>query len=102
MKRLLAILAIAPLVLALAACGSSSYGGGSSTSSQSSAASSSPAVLMVATKAKVGPILVDAQGRMLYRFTADHDGKSTCTGACATAWPPATFHGSGPLTAGVK
>ena len=102
MKRLLAILAIAPLVVALAACGSSSYGGGSSTSSQSSAASSSPAVLMVASKAKLGPILVDAQGRTLYRYTPDHDGKSTCTGACATAWPPATIQGSGPLTAGVK
>jgi predicted lipoprotein with Yx(FWY)xxD motif len=99
MRRPLAILALAPVVVALAACGSSSSGG----SSQSSAASSKPSVLHVASKAKVGSILVDAQGRTLYHYTPDHRGQSTCTGACAAAWPPATVNGSGPLTAtGVK
>jgi predicted lipoprotein with Yx(FWY)xxD motif len=102
MRRPIAILAITPAVLALAACGSSSSGGGS-TSGQSSAASATPPVLKVASKAKVGSILVDAQGRTLYRYMPDHGGKSTCTGACAKFWPPATIQGSGPLSAaGVK
>ncbi len=36
----------------------------------------------------LGSILVDSQGRTLYLWQADTGSKSTCTGACATAWPP--------------
>ena len=35
-----------------------------------------------------GPTLVDAKGMTLYVFAKDMDGKSACTGACATNWPP--------------
>jgi predicted lipoprotein with Yx(FWY)xxD motif len=35
----------------------------------------------------LGKILVDAEGRTLYAFTNDIGGASTCTGACAKAWP---------------
>ncbi len=35
-----------------------------------------------------GKVLVAANGKTLYVFTADSPGKSTCTGACAQAWPP--------------
>ena len=38
----------------------------------------------------LGKIVVDSDGRTLYAFTNDTDGTSTCTGACATAWPAAT------------
>jgi len=41
----------------------------------------------------LGKILVDAEGRTLYAFTKDIDGASTCTGACAMAWPAATVTG---------
>jgi predicted lipoprotein with Yx(FWY)xxD motif len=99
MSRHLSILTLVPVVVALAACGSSSSGG----SSGSSGASAKPSVLNVASKARVGSVLVDAQGRTLYRYTPDHGGKSTCTGGCAAAWPPATVSGSRPLAAtGVK
>ena len=37
---------------------------------------------------KVGKVLVGANGRTLYLFTADKDKKSTCYGQCATYWPP--------------
>ena len=36
----------------------------------------------------LGKIVVDARGRSLYLFEADHKGKSACYGACAKAWPP--------------
>jgi predicted lipoprotein with Yx(FWY)xxD motif len=36
----------------------------------------------------LGSILVDSQGRTLYLWQADTGTKSTCTGACASAWPP--------------
>ncbi|HKN45297.1 MAG TPA: hypothetical protein VJW23_15405, partial [Propionibacteriaceae bacterium] len=42
----------------------------------------------------LGPILVDAQGRTLYLFEADKNGKSACSGPCATAWPPLLSNGA--------
>jgi predicted lipoprotein with Yx(FWY)xxD motif len=41
-------------------------------------------------------VLVDQNNRTLYGFTSDSAGSSTCTGACATTWPPL----AGPATAG--
>lgn len=35
-----------------------------------------------------GKVLVGPTGKTLYVFAADSPGKSTCTGACAKAWPP--------------
>jgi len=35
-----------------------------------------------------GPILFAGKGRALYAFTRDSKGRSVCTGACATSWPP--------------
>jgi predicted lipoprotein with Yx(FWY)xxD motif len=76
--RLVAPLTIA--TLAVAACGSSSGGGSGSAKS----------IVASADKAKVGSVVVDAQGRTLYRFTAEAQGRPVCTGACVTTWPPAT------------
>src|SRR4029078_12838770 len=37
---------------------------------------------------KLGTYLVDGKGRTLYLFEKDKTKKSTCSGSCATAWPP--------------
>ncbi len=37
---------------------------------------------------KVGKVLVAANGRTLYLFTADKSKKSACYGQCAMYWPP--------------
>jgi predicted lipoprotein with Yx(FWY)xxD motif len=79
------LLALAPLALVLAACGSSSDGGGDK------------APVSSAQKAKVGRVIVDADGRTLYRFTAEAQGRPVCTGACVKTWPPATVSKSGGL-----
>lgn len=42
---------------------------------------------MTADTAK-GKILTTAAGMSLYTFDMDKDGKSACTGACASNWPP--------------
>jgi predicted lipoprotein with Yx(FWY)xxD motif len=49
-------------------------------------------------KLNVGTALVDGQGRTLYLFEADKGTASTCSGACASIWPPTTT--SGKPTAG--
>jgi predicted lipoprotein with Yx(FWY)xxD motif len=36
----------------------------------------------------LGTFLTDGKGRTLYEFENDKTRKSTCNGACATAWPP--------------
>ena len=37
---------------------------------------------------KVGKVIVAANGRTLYLFTADKSRKSACYGQCASYWPP--------------
>lgn len=47
------------------------------------------AAVQVASNAEYGAILTDAAGKTLYLFTMDTKaGESTCSGDCATAWPP--------------
>jgi predicted lipoprotein with Yx(FWY)xxD motif len=40
------------------------------------------------TGSDYGQILSNGRGRALYLFTADRGRASTCSGDCATAWPP--------------
>jgi predicted lipoprotein with Yx(FWY)xxD motif len=94
--RITALLALLAVAAVLAACGSgSSYGGGGSSTSGSSPSTSTSAsgaqsrVVASAKKAKVGSVIVDAQGRTLYRFTAEAQGVPVCTGDCVGTWPPA-------------
>jgi predicted lipoprotein with Yx(FWY)xxD motif len=54
--------------------------------SGTSASTSSPRV--VAHSSTYGHILFDGRGFVLYAFTHDRHGHSTCSGACAKAWPP--------------
>jgi predicted lipoprotein with Yx(FWY)xxD motif len=49
-----------------------------------------------------GPVLFDGRGFALYAFTHDPRGASTCTGACAKAWPPYVVHSGVRAGAGVK
>jgi predicted lipoprotein with Yx(FWY)xxD motif len=39
-------------------------------------------------KTKLGPVLVNSKGHTLYLFKKDKNGKSSCSGSCATFWPP--------------
>lgn len=47
-----------------------------------------PPTVALASVGRLGPVLVDARGLTLYRYTRDRPGASACTGSCATAWPP--------------
>ena len=50
----------------------------------------------------LGKILVDARGHTLYLFEKDKTAKSTCSGQCATFWPPLITSGKPIAAAGVK
>jgi predicted lipoprotein with Yx(FWY)xxD motif len=102
-KRALALpaaLAVLALALVAAGCGgddnnSSSgggvYGGGGTTSTTANTGGGT-AVISVAANPKLGQILVDSQGKTVYYFLKDKKGgtTSTCSGACASVWPPVT------------
>jgi predicted lipoprotein with Yx(FWY)xxD motif len=50
-----------------------------------SAAAANPVKIGETSK---GATLVDADGRTLYIFDRDLDGKSVCNGLCSANWPP--------------
>lgn len=84
--------AVGGVALLVAGCGSSSSGTSSSTGTSS--ASSSTVTISTASVAGLGTVLVDAQGRTLYMFEPDEHAKVTCTGSCASVWPPAQLSGT--------
>jgi predicted lipoprotein with Yx(FWY)xxD motif len=44
---------------------------------------------LTAKSSRFGNVVFDGRGYVLYAFTRDRrGGRSTCYGACATAWPP--------------
>jgi predicted lipoprotein with Yx(FWY)xxD motif len=49
-----------------------------------------------------GRILFGGRGKALYAFTRDERGRSRCSGACATAWPPFVVTRKPRAAAGVK
>jgi len=83
-------LAVAALAVILAGC--ASQGGGATPVPSSPAAAGSPAVHVVAvTQGSLGAFLAGEDGKTLYILTRDSAGASTCTGTCATTWPPFTL-----------
>jgi predicted lipoprotein with Yx(FWY)xxD motif len=101
----LAALALVAAV-GLAACGSSSSGSSTtattSTTAGKPASSPRPASVVGTSTGSLGTFLVDAKGRALYLWDADHSSMSTCSGACAQAWPPLTTSGTPKASGAVK
>jgi predicted lipoprotein with Yx(FWY)xxD motif len=94
---------IAAAVLSLTACGSagtsssggSAYGNASASPSKATTPANSGEALAV-RQTSLGTILTDGEGFTLYGFDADKGTTSACSGACATAWPPATVKEASP------
>jgi predicted lipoprotein with Yx(FWY)xxD motif len=83
LTRVLALLATA--VLAVAACTSTGY---SSTPTGSAAPGAAGVTISAASSPDFGMILTGPNGMTLYTHAGDSATTSTCTGGCATAWPP--------------
>ena len=83
--------------LLLAACGgsssSSSTTAASSPAPAKSASSPRPAPVVGTSTGSLGTFLVDAKGRALYLWDADHGAMSACSADCAQDWPPLTTAG---------
>ena len=44
--------------------------------------------MVTAGSSRYGSVLFDGRGFVLYAFTKDAKGRSSCADACAAAWPP--------------
>jgi predicted lipoprotein with Yx(FWY)xxD motif len=69
--------------------------------SYATTAATQPAKIAL-SRSKLGSILVDSQGRTLYLFEKDKQGKSACASTCATYWPPLLAHGKPTAGKGLK
>ena len=85
-KLTLFVAAAAPVAIALmiAGCGGSTYGSGQ----PAPTAKASGAVTVGVADSALGRIVVDNAGLTLYMFEKDENGRSACSGQCATYWPP--------------
>ncbi|MBI2757237.1 MAG: hypothetical protein HYX49_01000 [Chloroflexi bacterium] len=73
------------------------YGNNAVSPSETPASQSNPAggvTVMVAQNNELGPYLVNSQGMTLYLLTSDSAATSTCSGGCASNWPPLTVIGA--------
>jgi predicted lipoprotein with Yx(FWY)xxD motif len=110
--RIGAVTALIGVSVLVAACGSSSSpttattGGAAAGSTASTSATATPAAAkgtaVGTTKGSEGTFLTGAGGRALYLWVADAKGMSSCSGACAKAWPPLTTKGKPIATGSVK
>ena len=98
-RRILFLVPAAMLVLVLVLA----LGGIAAAAGHGSAdKAASKQALVTTRKTKLGTILVNAQGRSLYLFLKDKNGKSACSGACAKAWPPLMTTGKAKAAGGVN
>lgn len=80
--------------VALIVAGCAAQGGASNPPSSAPQGSSGPSAsgtvytVEVHQDAALGSFLVGEDGKSLYILTKDSAGKSTCSGSCASAWPP--------------
>lgn len=99
-RTTLTVASAAGIGLLIAACSSGSSSSSSSTAyaapSYATSSSGVPAAttgqgtgaVLRTEKTGMGTVLADAKGYTVYWFGADHGSTSSCTGACAAAWPP--------------
>jgi predicted lipoprotein with Yx(FWY)xxD motif len=85
------------LLVAACSSGSSSAAAPAASSPAAAAGSSSSAsgaTVITTSTASGNTFLTDGSGRAVYLWVKDTGTTSTCTGACAGAWPPVTVTGT--------
>jgi predicted lipoprotein with Yx(FWY)xxD motif len=89
----------------LAACGGrgdpsseAGYGTVGPAAAPAPAPEAAPSGSVAVGETALGRALTDPDGRTLYTFTRDKDGRSSCYGNCAATWPALTVNGT--VTAG--
>ncbi len=95
MRPVTRFLTLAAALALVAGCAPT--GGGASGEPSDDSAS---AITVEVADTDAGPSLVGPDGRTLYIFTQDADGRSTCNDDCATMWPPLEVDDGATIEAG--
>jgi predicted lipoprotein with Yx(FWY)xxD motif len=95
-------LAATALVAAACSSGSQSGYGAAGAAPTSRAGGASPGTVIKTASGQPGTFLTDGAGRALYLWAADGRNTSTCSGACATYWPPLTATGTPKVSGGAS
>jgi predicted lipoprotein with Yx(FWY)xxD motif len=90
----------AAAVLLLAACNAGGAGAGSASASASASTSTGSAVVVNVGQTSLGSVLTGADGKTLYLFMKDSNGKSACDASCVGNWPPLTVAAGAAPSAG--
>jgi len=98
----LPLVAVGLLAAACGSSGGSTSGAAAGGSGSGGGGGSAGAVTIKSASGSAGTYLTDGSGRALYLWTADTGSKSTCSGACASAWPPLTASGMPAAAGGVQ
>ncbi len=98
--RLLAVALLAVLGLVAAGCGGSSASSAPKSGVLGAQHSTSSVAVKTRTIKGLGVVLVNTKGRTLYVFMKDQHRHVTCTGSCASFWPPLKWKSSNKPKAG--
>jgi predicted lipoprotein with Yx(FWY)xxD motif len=79
---------------AAAPAASASAGQASSAASAPASGAASGGTVIKTASSSAGTFLTDGSGRAVYLWVADTGDASTCSGGCASAWPPVTVSGA--------
>jgi predicted lipoprotein with Yx(FWY)xxD motif len=93
---------VAAAGLLAAACSSAAGTSGSSAPASSGTSAGSATGTVIATQAGSGGTFLTEGGRTVYLWVKDGMNKTTCTGACASAWPPVMDKGQLTASGGAK
>jgi predicted lipoprotein with Yx(FWY)xxD motif len=100
MKKLL-IVAIAPALAVIAACGGSTDTGGSSNGGSGSSPANAVQTSFSTGSTSLGTVLTNPQGFTLYYFTPEKGSTIVCTGGCLSTWPALKASGAPSAPSGV-
>jgi predicted lipoprotein with Yx(FWY)xxD motif len=112
--RVVGVAGLATAALIVAGCGSASSSSSSTTAAAAAptstssaaatttAASTTTGVMVKTAKGSSGTYLAGPNGRALYLWVADKGDMSSCSGACAQAWPPLLTKGNPTAGTGVN
>ena len=92
-KRITFLVRAAAVPLAALTLAGYGVGAAGASTAPEAVAKAKPATVRVA-KTNLGNVLVNSKGRTLYHFLADQGTTSSCSGACATNWPPLRASGT--------
>ena len=82
--------------------GSSGTHAAGSPAAQASGGTAAGATVIATASSSAGPVLVNGSGHAVYLWAKDAKDMSSCTGACASAWPPVQASGAVTAAGSVK